>query len=120
MSSSQDRFTALVRGFPNHSIDNESLKEYFYRGQYDNNKAVLDTIAGGSYGECTYAEIVEKLEKISHNNKSRSTIMWDTKRNTFAVQATNNLTADETREELAQMRNEVGLILKHVSRVQKR
>ena len=30
-----------------------------------NNKAVLDTIAGGSYGECLYAEIVEKIEKIS-------------------------------------------------------
>ena len=40
------------------------------RGQDANNKAVLDTIVGGSYGECTYAEIVEKLEKISQNNKA--------------------------------------------------
>ena len=49
----------------NHRIDDESLKEFFYRWKDDNNKAVLDTIAGGSYGECTYEEIAEKLEKIS-------------------------------------------------------
>ena len=55
VSSSWDRFTAFVRSVPNHRIDDESLKEYVYRGQDDNNKAVLDTIAGGSYGDCTYA-----------------------------------------------------------------
>ena len=54
----------FLRSVPNHRTDDESLKEYFYRGQDDNNKAVLDTIAGGSYGECPYAEIAEKLEKI--------------------------------------------------------
>ena len=59
-----------MTGVPNHYIDDESLKEYFYRGQEDNNKEVLDTIAGGSYGECTYAEIAENLEKISRNNKA--------------------------------------------------
>ena len=42
-----DRFTAFVRSVPNHRIDDESLKQYFYRGQDDNNKAVLDTIVGG-------------------------------------------------------------------------
>ena len=47
MSSSWDRFTSFVRSVPNHRINDESLKEYFYRGQDDNNKAVLDTIAGG-------------------------------------------------------------------------
>ena len=36
-----------------HCIYDESLEEYFYRGQDDNNKAVLDTIVGGSYGKCT-------------------------------------------------------------------
>ena len=51
VSSSWDRFTSFLRSVPNHRIDDESLKEYFYRGQDDNNKAVLDTIAGGSYGE---------------------------------------------------------------------
>ena len=55
--------------FPNHGIEYESLKEYFYRGQDDNNKAVLDMIAGISYGKCTYTKIAEKLEKISQNNK---------------------------------------------------
>ena len=65
VSSSWDRFTSFVRSVPNHRIDDESLKEYFYMGQDDNNKALLDTIAGGSYGECTYEEIAEKLEKIS-------------------------------------------------------
>ena len=68
-----DRFTSFLRSVPNHRIDDESLKEYFYRGQDDNNKAVLDTIAGGSYGQCPYAQIAEKLEKISRNNKALST-----------------------------------------------
>ena len=59
VSSSWDRLTSFFRSIPNHHIDDESLKEYFYWGQDDNNKAVLDTIAGGSYGECPYAEIAE-------------------------------------------------------------
>ena len=65
VSSSWDIFTLFLRSVPNYRIDDESLKEYFYRGQGDNNKAVLDTIVGGSYVECPYAEIAEKLEKIS-------------------------------------------------------
>lgn len=54
-------FASFFRSVPNHCIDDESLKEYFYRGQKDNNKVVFDTIAGGSYGDCPYAEIAEKL-----------------------------------------------------------
>ena len=64
VSSSWDRFTSFLRSIRNHRIDDESLKEYFYRGHDDNNKAVLDTIAGGSYGECHYAEIDKKLENL--------------------------------------------------------
>ena len=70
VSSFWVRFTSFLRSVPNHRTDDESLKEYFYQGQDDNNKAVLDTIAGGSYGKCPYAEIAEKLEKISQNNKA--------------------------------------------------
>ena len=70
MSSSWDRFTAFFRGVPNHHINDESLKKYFYWGQDDNNKIVLETIVGGYYGEYTYTEIAEKLEKISRNNKA--------------------------------------------------
>ena len=75
---------------------------------------MLDTIVGVSIGECTYAEIVEKLEKISHNNKAWSTKMSDIGRNTFPVQATNNSTTNEIREEIKQMRNELGLVFEHV------
>ena len=70
VNSSWDRITSFLRSVPNHRIDDESLKEYFYRGQNDNNKVVLDTIAGCSYGECPYAEIAKKLEKISQNYKA--------------------------------------------------
>ena len=81
---------------------------------------VLDTIVGGSYGECPYAEIAEKLEKISRNNKAWSKRKSDTRRNTFAVQSTHNPPTDEIREEMDHMRNEHRLILKHITGVQKR
>ena len=33
VSSSWDRITPFVRSVPNHHIDDDSLKEYFYRGK---------------------------------------------------------------------------------------
>ena len=39
----------------------------------------------------------------------------DTRRNTFAVQSTHNPATNEIREEMAQMRTELGLVLKHVT-----
>ena len=63
VSSSWDRFASFVRSAPHHHIDDESFKEYFYWGEDDNNKVVFDTIVGGSFGECIYAEIAENLKK---------------------------------------------------------
>lgn len=76
---------------------------------------MLDTIAGGSYGECTYAEIVEKPEKTSHNNKAWSSRKLDNGRNTIVVEATNNSTTGEIQEEISQIRTELGLVIKNVS-----
>lgn len=70
VSSFLDKFTSFVRSVPTHRINDESLKDYFYRLQYDNNKEVFDTIVCGFYGECTYGDIMEKLEKISCTSKA--------------------------------------------------
>lgn len=65
ISSSLDRFTSFIRSVPNHHIDAESLKEYFYKGQDENGRSVLDKITRGSYCECTFEDIPEKLQRIS-------------------------------------------------------
>ena len=38
ISSSLDMFTSFLRIVPNHHINDNSLKEYFYQGQDNNNK----------------------------------------------------------------------------------
>lgn len=100
---------------PNHYIDDELLKNYFYRGQHDNNSDVLNIIMGISYNQCTYAETSEYLEKISPNNKTWSTIKSNTWRNTFALQATYNPAEDEIHEEIDSMRTKLYQVMKHVT-----
>ena len=47
VSRSWNRLTMYVRNVQNHCMDDESLKDHFYWGQDDNNKAILHTIAVG-------------------------------------------------------------------------
>ena len=48
-------------------------------------------------------------------NKALSTRKSDIGRNTFAVQSTHNPATYEIREEMAQIRTELGFVLKHVT-----
>ena len=74
MISYLDIFIDLMRGVPNHHICDDSFKKYFHRGKDDNGKKILDTLAGGSYGECLWEKITKKMENIYRNKKSWSTI----------------------------------------------
>ena len=56
---------------------------------------------GGSNRECPYAEIAEKLKKISWINKAWCTRMSDTRRITLQCDPHKNLGIDEICEEMA-------------------
>ena len=62
------------------------------------------------------SEIDKKLEKVSRKNKGWSNRKSNTRRSTFALQYTHNPATNEICEEMPQMRTELGLVLKHVTR----
>ena len=53
----------FLRSVLNHCIDDESLIEYFYEGQDNNNEAVLDTIAGGFIGSVLILRLLRSWKK---------------------------------------------------------
>lgn len=55
------------------------------------------------------------MENKSRNNKSWHTRKSDTGRSTFDVQAKNNPAIDENHEDIAQMKTELGLVLKDMA-----
>lgn len=108
MSNSWDMFIVFVRSIPNHRKDDESLKEYFYKGWDDNGKAMLDNIPGGSYGECIFEEIIEKLEKISRNNK-HCTLESQTLVEAISIQVAPSQSNDDSQEDMTQVSTYLGL-----------
>ena len=55
------------------------------------------------------------MEKKSGNNNAWTTRKSDTRKNTFAVQDTNNPSTNEMHEDSPHIRNEVVFILKHIN-----
>ncbi|WMV40905.1 hypothetical protein MTR67_034290 [Solanum verrucosum] len=62
-SSSWDRFTAFIKSVPNHRIDDEALKEYFYRGQDDNEKEIEFEVDDWVYLKVSPMKGVMRFEK---------------------------------------------------------
>ena len=113
--SSWDRFTAFVKGIPNRYTDDKSLKYYFYKVEDVNNKVVLDIllVAPMGYTRTLISYKSWRTYRTTINPGALESKILGKK--TFAVQATNNKTAYKRREELVQMRTELGLVIKHVS-----
>lgn len=58
ISAARKQFIKYLRSVPNDIIIYDSLVEIFYWVLYDNSKAVVDTITGGSFLDCTFDEVV--------------------------------------------------------------
>lgn len=62
VNSSWYLFIGFMWRLPNKNKDDESFKEYFYRGHDDNGKVVLDVIARGHYGNAPLRRLQRNIK----------------------------------------------------------
>lgn len=97
-----------------HKITNDSLLETLYRPLDDNNKAVTETITGGSFTNCTFRKAAQRLEKVTKTNRVWGIRDTEMTRRSFSI-STNLEQAKinhDVLQELAPISTIIGLLIK--------
>lgn len=103
-----------MRSDLDHKITDDSLVEIFYRALDDNNKAVVDTITRDSFLDCTFVEVVQRLERVATTNRAWGMRDTETTKSFFSI-STNPEQANinhKVLKELARINTHVGLLIK--------